>query len=165
LLNLNSEEEDYKKWTIIPDWTSNGYRLPTSAEWEFVATERGKNYTDPENIAERKDNISPIGSFAPNSLGVYDLEANVHEWCWDWAFLERYYSSSSQKILFNPKGPAYGKARVFRGGDPVNPRLHVNDNYSNENGLRPDEVDYFEYLYFLPMPCGFRVCRSIPVKK
>ena len=53
---------------------------------------------------------SPVGSFAPNELGIYDMCGNVYEWCWDW-FDDNYYSESS---VNNPDGPATGTRRVCR---------------------------------------------------
>jgi formylglycine-generating enzyme required for sulfatase activity len=53
---------------------------------------------------------SPVGSFAPNELGFYDMCGNVYEWCWDWRD-DDYYSKSP---VNNPDGPATGKMRVCR---------------------------------------------------
>ena len=51
---------------------------------------------------------SPVGSFAPNELGIYDICGNVYEWCWDW------YGDYNENPVNNPDGPATGKARVCR---------------------------------------------------
>ena len=53
---------------------------------------------------------SPVGAFAPNNYGLFDMAGNVWEWVWDWGAR---YSSAHQ---VNPTGPAAGTHKVFRGG-------------------------------------------------
>ncbi len=55
---------------------------------------------------------SPVGAFAANGYGLYDMAGNLWEWCWDWCS-SSYYSSSPSS---DPRGPSSGSNRVLRGG-------------------------------------------------
>jgi formylglycine-generating enzyme required for sulfatase activity len=57
---------------------------------------------------------SPVGAFAANGYGLYDMVGNVFEWCWDW---HGTYASGSQT---NPRGSTSGTYRVLRGGGWIN---------------------------------------------
>lgn len=54
----------------------------------------------------------PVGTKAPNGLGIYDMSGNVWEWCLDWHD-SGYYARSPRD---NPRGPEKGSNRVRRGG-------------------------------------------------
>ncbi|MBN1969917.1 MAG: SUMF1/EgtB/PvdO family nonheme iron enzyme [Candidatus Delongbacteria bacterium] len=118
----NNNSYDNLKWIVTCDFTKNGYRLPTEAEWEYAAkggkkSSRSYKFSGSSNLdaigwyAENSNNRShPVGEKQPNELGIYDMSGNVWEWCWDWYGS---YSSSSQT---NPKGASSGSSRVLRGG-------------------------------------------------
>jgi formylglycine-generating enzyme required for sulfatase activity len=55
---------------------------------------------------------SPVGTFAPNDYGLYDMAGNLLEWCWDW-YDGSYYTVSPDA---DPRGPVAGTHRVRRGG-------------------------------------------------
>jgi len=58
------------------------------------------------------DGLAPVGSFAPNGYGLYDMTGNAWERCSDY-YDETYYKSSP---VNDPQGPNYGMKRVLRGG-------------------------------------------------
>jgi formylglycine-generating enzyme required for sulfatase activity len=112
-----------------------GYRLPTEAEWEYAAREKGKKvrFGNGKNIARSEEinfnaseakyafvekgkyrkKLIPVGSFPPNSLGLYDMSGNVWEWCSDYVTI---YKNEKQ---INPYkiGDSFGvMRRASRGG-------------------------------------------------
>ncbi len=111
-----------KNREIICDWTANGYRLPTEAEWEFAAKGgiQSKEYifsgsNDAYTVAWFENNATQthkIGTKKPNELGLYDMSGNVFEWCWD-GYGENYYFSKQD---FNPKGYENKWQKICRGG-------------------------------------------------
>lgn len=141
-------------------WEGGGYRLPTEAEWEMAARGglQGKRFPQGNEITHQDANYSgslngapydksgrdgppqafinalpytaPVGSFAPNGLGLHDMAGNVLEWCWD--LYDKHYGvpelarggsttmalspSSPTVVVKNPRGPEVGTSSVVRGG-------------------------------------------------
>jgi formylglycine-generating enzyme len=125
--NMRSRKEGlkpcYDPKTLACDFTANGYRLPTEAEWEYACRAGTKDKysagSDPGRLktcAWFKENAAqathPVGQKSPNAWGLYDMHGNVAEWCHD-NYGENYYQ---QKEGQNPHGPAAGDKRVLRGG-------------------------------------------------
>jgi formylglycine-generating enzyme required for sulfatase activity len=122
-----------RKLTEWPEERRHGrrYRLPTEAEWEYACrgdslqpfhfglslSSSSANFDGnyPYGGAPRGpflQRTSPVGTYPPNPLGMYDLHGNVWEWCADW-YGEHYYRESPGD---DPSGPATGDRRVVRGG-------------------------------------------------
>jgi formylglycine-generating enzyme required for sulfatase activity len=174
---------EYKTGSSTPDcnWSANGYRLPSEAEWEKAA--RGglsaRNFPWGDTITHSQANYyvyssngttnyfsydvsptrgyhptwsnnddgnylytSPVGSFAPNGYGLYDMAGNLWEWCWDWSGS---YTAGSQT---DPRGAASGSYRVIRGG------YWDNNAYFCRVAFRNDYDPGYDYYF------GFRLARS-----
>lgn len=119
------------------DFTANGYRLPTEAEWEYAA--RGAT-NNPDYIYAGSDHFSDVVGLGlwehwwgpgagegyylrgysnvcsrnANSLGIYDMSGSVWEMCWD------YYALYNTEFQVNPTGPESGVNHVLRGGSVEN---------------------------------------------
>ncbi len=158
--NILSERDGYTPCyslngnEVICDFSANGYRLPTEAEWEYAAN-GGNNaiyytYSGSDTLDEvgwyagnSNSQVQAVAQKEPNSLGIYDMTGNIWEWCWD------SYASYSQEEQINPTGPKDGDIKSVRGGCC----------FSNEAMCALYTRNYFPRNIY-GKNLGFRLCRS-----
>ena len=76
-------------------------------------------YPQGETTAIPLNKTIDVGTYKPNSYGLYDMHGNVYEWCWDW-YEANYYAGRP-----NPVGPSSGTVRVVRGGSWYSPGRYL----------------------------------------
>ncbi len=142
-----TSQQERAEWNkVVCDKNSNGFRLPTAAEWEFAA--RGGNVSieawkyafsgtqctplDPAHFQDRNadENLDQygwylgnseqkthaVGTKKPNQLGLYDMSGNVSEWCYDWAAALTITGAVEEDPQGSPPPAVDEPARIDRGG-------------------------------------------------
>ena len=149
----------YASW--LGEQTNNQCHLPTEAEWEYAAraetttaypwgNEPGSNNANCDGCGSQWDNkeSAPVGSFAANRFGLYDMSGNVWEWtCSNWR--ERFDDSEHQCN----KDTKDTQSRVLRGGS-----------WYNDPGYVRASVRGITLPGFRSYGIGFRVLCSSPIE-
>ncbi len=135
------------------------YRLPTEAEWEYccgAGTMSEFNFGNDTSIFHKYANfcdvsntnklpwqdktqndgfnkLAPVGSFLPNSWGIYDIHGNVWEWCID------NFGQYTRGVQENPCGAKNGYTKVLRGGSWYHAAIGCRT--ANRDGIDPSSND------------------------
>ncbi|MBN1293292.1 MAG: formylglycine-generating enzyme family protein [Candidatus Latescibacteria bacterium] len=161
LSNREGLQQCYNEETWKCDFTKNGFRLPTEAEWEYACragTITEYNTGDSEQDLARAgwyggtsgnsgEKTHPVAQKEPNIWGLFDMHGNVWEWCND------SFGGYTSEPVHNPKGPESGSYSVMRGGSWFN-NAHFARSAFRLND-RSDRTGYFT---------GFRIVHSITKK-
>ena len=149
--------DDSNHYNVNWNWAADGYRMATEMEWMFAArggnqshnyTYSGSNNLDLVGWYEGNNNpfgTKPVGSMAPNELGLYDMSGNLWELIWD---IHGPYPSGAQH---NPTGAVSGTGRMSRGGNWLYQASYCSVSFRN-----------FSYPTDSYRNLGFRVCRNVP---
>ncbi len=171
------DAEAFCQW--LSEEESRRYRLPTEAEWEYAAraatTSRYWFGDEPPRLAATANTAdaslleampaatwcaewsdgypftAPVGRFAPNPWGLYDMHGNVWEWCSDW-YGDDFYQRSPE---VDPRGPDSGRFRTIRGGGWFN----------GAGQQRTAQRVYFAPTFRYCLLSGFRVVLEIDERR
>jgi formylglycine-generating enzyme required for sulfatase activity len=112
------------EWEKAAQGGTDAHRFPW-ADTDYITHSRANYYSDDSYAYDSSPTreyhptfndavipyTSPVGYFAPNGYGLYDMAGNVGEWCWDW-----YGTPYSAGPDADPRGNSSGSSRVIRGG-------------------------------------------------
>ena len=129
--DIQNRDVEVDEW--LCDFTANGYRLPTEAEWEVscragttTAWSCGKDDVELREFAvfnvNSRNRTSASGTKLPNGWGLFDVHGNVFEWCHDWY-------GQTVAAGRDPQGPQTGSDRVLRGGSWYYPAEYATSAY------------------------------------
>ncbi|MGI9221719.1 MAG: PEGA domain-containing protein [Woeseiaceae bacterium] len=167
-------EQKFGEWIMIRPLT-NGYRLPTEAEWAWAIRYSGTqgaprfswgasmppkknsgNFADQSasdlapTVIPRFDDgyasTAPTGKFLPSAIGIYDGSGNVAEWVNDFYTVP---TPGQKNPVVDPLGPENGKPHVIRGSSW---------RHGGETELR---LTYRDYGTEVRPDVGFRIARSL----
>jgi sulfatase modifying factor 1 len=130
------------------DFGTNGFRLPTEAEWEYCC--RGGSQEDRYGLIDdiawynrnSEGKTHEVGERAANGFGLYDMLGNVREWCNDW-----YQNPYPEGRQVGYAGPETGFERALRGGSWSDVPDCVRASFRlRNNPLSRDNIDGFRVV-------------------
>jgi len=130
--------QEYCGW--VGELIGRRMELPTEAQWEYAARNRGQfviwptddgSVDDGRNVGDYRtitryasqhgymSGPTPIGQYPPTPMGLYDMIDHGYEWVFDW-YQDKYDGLDAQ----DPRGPEHGTEKVLRshgnrGGDSL----------------------------------------------
>lgn len=154
--------EENETWDVLSfNESANGYRLPTEAEWEYVARGGNKDsytYSGSDTIGDvawytgnSSSSAHKVKTKKANSLGIYDMSGNVNEWCYDW-YCENITTRTAATGVTTGEGYAYGSFRINRGGSW--------DSWESAVSLQLATKPFVRSSSVLSDAYGFRVVRN-----
>jgi len=158
-----NEEDEYGPGMKAKDnfLELTGYRLPTEAEWEYACragASSSRYYGVTEELLPRyawyqangEKHTHPVASLKPNDFGLFDMQGNVNEWCYD-AYVGYPTPTDEEAVKDAPPVASVEDVgrRVLRGGSFFLQATYVRS--ANRNDLQPD---YRNITY------GFRLART-----
>jgi formylglycine-generating enzyme len=167
---INDTTSRLRQVEVKCNFRANGYRLPTTREWEYAAL-GGKNSSESlkfsggnwlTNVGWGFENstgkVKTVGLLAPNHYGIYDMTGNLWEWCWDSSVNEagdtttNYTSAAKKRARTAVQSDSSRLFRVIKGGSylDTDPNLEINNTSKR-------------LMYSKYRNVGFRVVRTIPI--
>jgi formylglycine-generating enzyme required for sulfatase activity len=143
--------------------SGRNYRLPTEAEWEYAARDRGANanWSGTDDTAKidtyawhrenSDDKTHPVGKKKPNKLGIYDMTGNVWEWVEDSFSSDSYAKLNKNNPVLSGEGSGW---RAVRRGGSSETKPEKMKNMSRDGHRKSSQSEDHGFRIVLPVSSG-----------